>query len=87
MQAALPFQGKDMGPDPLDRAGPDHISAEGCATAYKEAAEEEGGGELGISSADGSNGGSELQRDRGLSNEEAEYGRGIYCNTTDSVTL
>ena len=87
VQAVLLFWGRDVGPDPPDGAGPDHISAQGRAMAHQEAAEAEGGGALVISSADGVNDGSGLQGDRDLRHEEAEYGRAIYCDATDSGTL
>ena len=60
MQAVLLFQGRDVGPDPPDGAGPDKISAQGRATDYHEESEAEGRGELGISHAGGSNGGSRI---------------------------
>ena len=37
-------QGRDVGPDPPDGAGPEQLPAQGRATAHQEAAEEAGGG-------------------------------------------
>ena len=65
------FLGQRRGSLPPDRAVPGQISAQGRATAYREAEEAEGGGELGISSAGGSDGQSGLRRDWGLCHEEA----------------
>ena len=38
-----------MGPDPLDGVVPAQLLAQGCATDHQEAAEAEGGGDMGIS--------------------------------------
>ena len=72
-----------MGPDPLDGAGPEHIPEQGRATSHQERAEAEGGRDMGISSAGGSNGGGGLRGDWVLHHEEAEYGFAIYCGATD----
>ena len=47
-------------------------------TAHREAAEEAGWWELGLSSAGVGNGGSVIQGDWDLSHEEVEYGRAVY---------
>ena len=39
------FRGRDVGPDPLDGAGPVQLSAQGCAEAHWETDEEAGGWE------------------------------------------
>ena len=72
-----------MCPEPPDGTVPEHLPAQGCATDHWEASEAEGGGEMGISSDGGSNGGGGLLGDLGLHHEEAEYGHAIYCNATD----
>ena len=69
---SVAFQGRDVGPDPPDGAGTEQISEQGCVTAHREAAEAAEGGELVISSADGGNGGSRIQRYWGLRQEEQE---------------
>ena len=76
-----------MGPDPPDRAGPGKLQPQGCMTAHREAAEAEGGGNMGIPSAGGSNGGSGLLGDRSLHHKEAEYGCVVYFDTTNSGPL
>ena len=67
-----------MIPNPLDGAGPVQLSEKGRAKSHREADEEEGGWELGLSSTSGGNSGIRLQGDWGLGHEEAEYGRAIY---------
>ena len=81
------FGVKDAGPDPPDGAGPEQLSAQGRATAHREANKAAGIGELGISSAGGGNVGSGLQGDKCLRHKEAEYGCTIYCDAFDSGTL
>ena len=76
-----------MGPDPPGGAVPEKIPAQGRATAHREADEAEGGGEMGISFAGGSNGLGGIRRDWGLYHEESEYSRAIYYDATDSGTL
>ena len=51
------FWGRDMGLEPLYGAVPGKLPAQGRATTHREAAEGEGGGYMGVSSAGGSNGG------------------------------
>ena len=87
VQAVLIFWGRDVGPDPPDGAVPGKLSAQGCATAPREAYEAKGGGVMGISSSGGSDGGSGLRGDWDLHHKEAEYSRAIYCNATDSGPL
>ena len=79
--------GSDAGPDPTDGADPDKLPAQVCATSHQEAAKVAGGGELEIFSTGDSNGGIGIRIYRGLSHEEAEYGRAIYCDATDSGPL
>ena len=81
------FWGRDVGPDPPDVAGPEHISAHCRSTDHQEAAKAVGGGGWGISSAGSSDGGSGLRRYWGLRHEEVEYDCAIYCNATDSGPL
>ena len=81
------FWGIYVGPDPLDGAGPEQISEQFRATARQEASKAEGGVELVISSNGGSNGGSGLRRDWGLSHKGSEYGCAIYCDATNSGHL
>ena len=52
------FRVRDVGPDPPYGAGPGKLPAQGRATAHREATKAEGGGDMVISSADGSDGGS-----------------------------
>ena len=49
-----------MGTYPLDGAGPEQISAQGRVVFLREVVKAEGGGEMGISSAGGSDGGGGL---------------------------
>ena len=53
------FRGREVGPDPPG-AGPVQLSEQGRAEDHREAAEGAGVWELGLSSADGGNGGSGL---------------------------
>ena len=53
VQAVLLFWGRDVGPYTSDEASPEQIPEQGCATAHWEAADAEGRGEMGISSAGG----------------------------------
>ena len=52
------FRVRDVGPDPLYGVGPGQLPAQGRATAHREANKAEGGGEMVISSSEGSDGGS-----------------------------
>ena len=81
------FRGRDVGPDPPSGEGPGQISTQGQAVDHRETAEAAGGGELGLPSAGDGNVGSRLIGDWGLRHKEAEYGRAIYCNATDSEPL
>ena len=56
-------------------------------TSHREAAKEVGGWELVLYSTGGGNSGSGLRGDWGLRREEAEYGRTVYFNATNSGTL
>ena len=56
-------------------------------TAHREAAEETGGWELGLSIIEGSNGGIRLRGDRNIHQDEAEHGHAVYCDATDSGPL
>ena len=80
------FQVRDVGPYSLDGAGTEKLSAQGHATAHWMEAKAAGGGELGLYSSGGGNDGSGLQGDWVLHHEEAEYGRAIYCDATDSAS-
>ena len=75
---------RDMGLVPPDGEGNEQLSAQGCATAHREADEEAGISKMGLYSVLGGNGGSGFLGDRGLCHEEAEYLRAIYCYATDS---
>ena len=79
----LLFKGRDLGTKPPYRAGPDQLSAQGLTTAHRNTDKAVGGGELGISSAGGGNGGSGLRGDWGLRHEEEEYDCTIYLDATD----
>ena len=79
--------GRDVGTDPQDGVGPEYFSAQGCATAHREAAKETGGWELGISLIGGGNGGIRIQGDQDIHHKEAEYGRAVYCDATDYGSL
>ena len=81
------FWVRDVDPDPPYGAGPEQISAQGCAIDHRETSEAAEGGFLVISSAGGSNGGSGLRRYQGLRHEEAEYSRTIYCDANSSGPL
>ena len=76
--------GRDMGPDIPDRAGPEKILAQGCAMAHQASVEEGGRWDMGLYFAGVGNGGSGIWGDQGIRNEEAEYGRTIYCDVTES---
>ena len=83
VQVVLLFWDRDMDPDPPDGAGPDQISAQGRATAHREASGASGGGALRISSYGGGNVRIRIRGDWGINHEEAEYGCAIYCDATE----
>ena len=60
VQAVLLFLGRDVSPDPPDRAVPEQLPAQGRATDHQEEAAEEGGREMGRSYSGGSNGGGRI---------------------------
>ena len=73
-----------MGTDPEDREGPGKISLQGREEAHWEASAAEYGWDMGLLASGGGTGGS---GDRGyteVGNKEAEHGRAIYCDATDS---
>ena len=79
--------GGDVGTSPQDGAVPAYFPTQGCATAHREAAEKTGGWELGIPLIGGGNGGRRLRVDRDIRHKEAEYGRTVYYDATDSRPL
>ena len=54
------FQGRYVGPEPPDGAGPKQLQSQGHVMAHRDEAEAKGGGEMLISSADGGNRGGGL---------------------------
>ena len=60
------------------------ISVQGCEEAHREAAAAEDGWDMGLPAPDGGTGGSGAREDMEFNNTEAEYGRAIYCDATDS---
>ena len=58
------FRGRDVGPDTPEGAGPEYLPTQGRATAHREEAGAEEGGDMGISSAGGRNGGGRILGDR-----------------------
>ena len=55
--------------------------------AGRESAKETGGWELGVPIIGGINGGSRLRGDQNMHHEDAEHGRTVYCDETDSGPL
>ena len=78
------FWSREVGPDTPNGADPEQLLAQGHETAHWEVSKTEEGGELGMSSAGGSNEGGRLQGDQGIHHKEAEYGHEIYCDLTYS---
>ena len=72
---------------PQDGAGPEYFSTHDRVTDHWEAAEDMGGSELVIPLIEGGNGGSRLRGDWYICPKEAEYGRTVYCDATDSGPL
>ena len=80
--------GRDVGANPQDGAGPEKFPTQGRAAAHQEAAKGKGGGgDLGVPTIGGSNGGSRLREDRNIYHKEAEHGRAVYFNATISGPL
>ena len=76
-----------MGDKPQDGAGPWKLPTQGHATAHRETAKETGGWELGITTIVGGNSGSRLQGDWEIHHEQAEHGRAVYYDATNSGPL
>ena len=76
-----------MGTHPRDGAGPGYIPAQGCATDHREATKETWGQELGVPAIGRGNRGSGIREDQKVCHEEAEYGRAVYCDATNSGPL
>ena len=78
------FRVRDMGHEPPHVTSPGKFSTQGREADHREADKEEGVRGLVLSTAGDRYGGGGIRRDRGLHYKEAEHGRIIYCNTTDS---
>ena len=76
-----------MGPHPKDGAGPGQFSTQGRAEDHWEATAETGGRYLGVPASGGGNGGSGFRGDQKVGHTEAEHGRGVYCDATNSGPL
>ena len=80
-------RGGDVGADPKDRAGAGELHARGRAQDHWETAAERGGWEMDLSSSEGGHARGGVRRDSEGRHKEAEYGRAIYCDATDSGPL
>ena len=79
-----PHWGRDVGPHPEDGEGPGQFSVQGREEDHWEATTTKEGRELGIPTAGGGKEGSGNGGDTYIHHTEAEYGRRIYCDATDS---
>ena len=70
-----------------DGEGPMQLLIQGREEDHWEAAAETDGRELGLPASGGGTGGSRARGDDEVGNKEAEHGRAIYCDTTDSGPL
>ena len=73
-----------MGPHSEDVEGPGQLSVQGCEEAHWEAAAAEEIRELGLPASGGGTERSDTGGDTEFHNTEAENGRAIYCDATDS---
>ena len=76
-----------MGTNPQDVVGPEYFPTQVCVTAHGEADKEMGVWELVVPIIGGINDGIRLQGDRNIHHKEAEHGRALYCDATNSGPL
>ena len=79
-----PLWGGDLGPNSKDGEGSGQFLVQGREEDHWEATAAKERRELGIPTAGGGNEGSGNGGDMDIHNMEAEYGRAIYCDATDS---
>ena len=76
-----------MGAEPTDRAGAVEFHAQGCAQDHGETDAERVGWEMVLSLSAGCHARGGVYRDLGIHHKEAEHGRGVHCDATDSGPL
>ena len=82
--AGLPLWGGNVGPDVEDGVSPGRLPGKGCKAPNREATLSWEGWSVVLPISDGSNEGGGGSADQYVDPSEAEYGRTIYCNATDS---
>ena len=81
---SAPLWGGDMGPHSEDGEGPGQPSVQGREGDHREASAAEERRDLVLPASGGGTGGSGARGDTEVNNTEAEHGRTIYCDATDS---
>ena len=80
--------GGDMGPHSKDGLGPEKFSKQGREEDHREAsAAAKDGWEIGIPDSGRGTEGSGVRGDKEVGHKDAEHGRSIYCDATDSGPL
>ena len=79
--------GGDVDPHPEDGGGPGQFPKQGRKEDHRDSAAATGGWELGIIVSGGGTGRSGFRRDKEVGHKEAEHGRTVYCDVTNSGPL
>ena len=79
--------GGDVGPHPKDGAGPGQFPIQVREEDQQETAVAMSRWELGIPASGGGTGGSGFRGDKEVGHKEAEHGRAVYCEVTNSGPL
>ena len=79
--------GGDVGPHSEDGAGPGQFPIQVRKEDHREASAATSRWEMRIPASDGGTGGIGVIRDKEVGHKEAEHGRALYCNATNSGPL